>query len=305
MFFIFLFLGGAVHSLIHSSIPIDPFPVPYPDEYLAEERQFYNPLLAINEDYLYIPNLTTPRIRKEFRELSSEEWKEYKNAVILLRKSGYLEPIARVHYTVRSYAHSSLEFLPWHRLFLLYYEYLLQSVTGNRNISVPYWDWTIDAKKPEDSSILKEFYWGIEKCFLVHEPYTHCLRRTSKKIDPFYRRGNIDSLIRKKCTFYEFTIELEMIPHALVHLNIGGETGDMSYMQSTNDPLFWHHHSFVELIWMERMEYVREKMPSRRKTTEYPEDKLEHILYPFNCTVREALEAGKYIQYERKEKKMR
>jgi tyrosinase len=39
-------------------------------------------------------------------------------------------------------AHMSPAFLPWHREFLLLFEKALQDVSGNPNITVPYWDWT-------------------------------------------------------------------------------------------------------------------------------------------------------------------
>lgn len=302
MIFIFLFFFmETVLSLIHTSIPLDLVPAVYPSDYSSSTYDKYplNPLLSINEEYLYIPEIKAPRIRKEFRDLSQEEWQEYKEAVLTIRKLKYLEPIARVHYAVRGYAHNSLEFLPWHRLFLLYYEYLLQCVSGNKNMTVPYWDWTVDAKRPSDSPILKEFYWGLSKCFLVHEPVTHCLKRTSSpRIDPFYKQADITRIIEKKNSFYEFTIELELIPHALVHLNIGGQTGDMSYMQSTNDPLFWHHHSYVEYIWEQRNRYYTVNHPSRTRTALYPQDKLDHILYPFNISVRDTLSLSRYIVYE-------
>ncbi|EHY65959.1 hypothetical protein NERG_00655 [Nematocida ausubeli] len=294
-----LILGlAAVHALIHTSIPFNPnpFPSPFPEE----EDEIYegprNPLLTINEAHLYIPQIRKPRIRKEFRDMTKTEWKEYKEAINLLRAHGYLEPLARVHYTVKDYAHNSLEFLPWHRLFLLYFEYLLQTLSDNPDMTVPYWDWTIDAERPSDSPMLKEFYWGITRCFLVHEPTTHCLQRTqSTKIDPFYDAVEISTVINKKNSFYDFTIELELIPHALVHLNIGGKYGDMAYMQSTNDPIFWHHHAYVEYIWERRNSLYKGTKYARARL--YPAEKLDTVLYPFNMTVQQAIDLGDYIVY--------
>ncbi|KAI5126380.1 tyrosinase [Nematocida parisii] len=299
---IILYILATVHGLIHTSIPFNPNPFPNPFSDEIEEIIKYeirNPLLTIDEEYLYIPRITKPRVRKEFRDLSPEEWAEYKQTVELLRQHGYLEPLARVHYTVKEYAHNSLEFLPWHRLFLLYFEYLLQSLSNNPNMTVPYWDWTIDAEDPSNSPMLKEFYWGIFRCFLVYEPTTHCLLRTqNKKIDPFYNWTELQSVINKKNSFYEFTIELELIPHALVHLNIGGKYGDMSYMQSTNDPLFWHHHSYVEYIWEKRNSLYRGTRSAKDRL--YPEERLDVILYPFNLTARDSINLGAYIIYQPK-----
>ncbi|KAH9385724.1 tyrosinase [Nematocida major] len=285
-------------ALIHTSIPVqnNPFPQAYPEESDDLGDFFINPLIAIDEEYLHIPRVERKVVRKEFRDLTQKEWKAYREAVELLRKSGYLEPLARVHFTVRGYAHNSLEFLPWHRLFLLYYEYLLRAVSGQDDITVPYWNWALDADNPSESPMLDSAHWGLTRCFLVHEPVTHCLQRTrNRKIDPFYNEEEIDRIVRKKNSFYDFTIELELIPHALVHLNLGGEYGDMSYMQSTNDPLFWHHHSYVEYIWEQRMRLYREN--PRAEKYLYPQEKLDTVLYPFNMTVRQAIALSTRIEY--------
>jgi hypothetical protein len=42
---------------------------------------------------------------------------------------------------------------------------------------------------------------------------------------------------------------LEATPHAIVHVAIGGVDGDLTSMQSPNDPIFWLHHSFIDKIW--------------------------------------------------------
>lgn len=283
MFFIFFLLTA--NALIHTSIP---FNFQHPNILLQGSPLISiqnNPLLTINEDFLYFPAPNKIKIRKEFRNLTEIEWNTYKTAVFNLKNSGYLEPLARIHKNSIKIAHNSLEFLPWHSLFLLFFEYLLNTTEtqNNPNITIPYWDWTIDSNNPNSSPIFKEYYWRLKECFLVHEPFTHCLKR-NKKIDKFSSRKEIVTLLnKKKYNFYEFTAELELIPHALVHLNIGGIDGDMSYMESTNDPLFWHHHSFIELLWREK---------------EYPEDKLDIVLYPFGKTVREAIELKKYVRYE-------
>lgn len=39
-------------------------------------------------------------------------------------------------------AHNSPIFLPWHREFLLQFEHMLRTVSGDPTLAVPYWDWT-------------------------------------------------------------------------------------------------------------------------------------------------------------------
>lgn len=188
-------------------------------------------------------------VRKEIRDLSVEEWETFKQAVIKLKQHGFFEELAEIHLKHESYAHNTPRFLPWHRAFLLYFENLLQIVNNNYSLTVPYWDWTIDCEDPELSPIFMERFWGIKECFEVMFPKKHCLKRNKSPIDPFYSKLQINMLINKKMKYDHFRESLELVPHAIVHFNIGGKNGDMSFMFSTNDPIFWHHHSYVDYIW--------------------------------------------------------
>lgn len=51
--------------------------------------------------------------------------------------------------TQRNSAHRGPSFLPWHREFLRRFEADLQRVSGDSNISIPYWDWELDPAFPE------------------------------------------------------------------------------------------------------------------------------------------------------------
>ena len=90
-------------------------------------------------------------------------------------------------------------------------------------------------------------------------PKPHCLsrrnldaqsRRVSRR---FYTLETIDSAIEDADTFDEFRRAMEFTPHALVHSAIGGSirsaSGDMNFMHSPNDPIFWLHHSFIDYLW--------------------------------------------------------
>lgn len=227
---------------------------------------------------------TNTLVRKEIRDLSIEEWNEFKDAFLNLKKHGILEDLAELHACVENYAHNHPRFLPWHRAFLIYFENLLQLINQKPHLTVPYWDWTIDSDTPQNSFIFKEFYWGIEKCFDVSFPNKHCLKRNDFKIDPFYSKPQLNRLINKKMTYNEFREGLELVPHAIVHFNIGGSDGDMSMMYSTNDPIFWHHHSFIDYVWHLKQE------KNLKNNYDGEGANLNEILRPFGKMVREVLD---------------
>lgn len=309
MYVLLLLLGGAVgRDLPGINAPgrpafLEESPF-HSTRFLLSKRQGAgrNPLLTIDEENLYIP-LPPPghplRTRREFRDLSAAEWDVFQDAVHLLRDCGHLEPIARVHRKVTRYAHNTPEFLPWHRMFLLYFEHLLRTVSGVDSLTVPYWDWTIDAEHPSRSPIFDARHWGLRKCFYVLEPSPHCVKRTPYELDPFYGKEKMRALIELDASYDRFRKILELVPHAIVHLGVGGDDGDMTYMQSTNDPLFWHHHSYVDYLWEIRMQREMEKGRLSGENLYEKDTDLGSVLHPFNLTIGDVLDLARIgIMYE-------
>lgn len=231
-------------------------------------------------------------VRKEIRDMTDNEWITYKNAFNLFKDKGYLADIAKIHVEVDSYAHKNGRFLPWHRMILLHVESILQMLTKNYDISIPYWDWTIDSSEPGKSFIFTDKYWGINDCYLVTFPNKHCLIRNDKNIEPFYTKKDINRLLNKKGSYNEFRDILELVPHALVHFNVGGSEGDMSQMFSPNDPIFWHHHSYIDYIWHQKQ---IKNLKDNYEGFDADGKKLdkEERLYPFNKQVKDVLNLNK------------
>jgi tyrosinase len=101
------------------------------------------------------------RVRKDARTLTRKERADYVKAVLKLKKvpSPYTPDISYYDQFVlwhRSlYAcdpsmppgsmpmpHAGPLFLPWHRQYLRMFEDALREVSGNKDITIPYWDWT-------------------------------------------------------------------------------------------------------------------------------------------------------------------
>lgn len=107
-------------------------------------------------------------IRKSVYELSFAEREAYVQAVLKLKRepspisgrtydtyvkhhqeSWFFNPVptpdGKTSYS--SYAHGCPGFFPWHRPFLRFLELDLQAVSGNPDITIPYWDWARDAAR--------------------------------------------------------------------------------------------------------------------------------------------------------------
>ncbi len=55
-------------------------------------------------------------------------------------------------------AHGGPVFLPWHRLFMIRLEQVLQQVTGDDDLALPWWDWAADGERPVDEQHLGELW---------------------------------------------------------------------------------------------------------------------------------------------------
>ncbi|CRM37357.1 Tyrosinase [Pseudomonas sp. 31 R 17] len=111
-------------------------------------------------------------IRKEIRTLSGTEWLDFLNTLLALKargdgKDGYNKYIHWHHEVMvptvhpdepqdpdyRNGAHLGPAFLPWHREMLLQLEADLQAIKPG--MTLPYWDWTLDAADPRNSLVWK------------------------------------------------------------------------------------------------------------------------------------------------------
>ncbi|KAI9299044.1 Di-copper centre-containing protein, partial [Neoconidiobolus thromboides FSU 785] len=210
-------------------------------------------------------------VRKEIRDLTSQEREDFFNAILSINSGSRptpLDRLTRIHVDNSDSIHTNPVFLPWHRHFLHLAE---QEMRKNYpNLVIPYWDWARDSQAPERSEIFTDNYFGGTgtaqtnwcvssgrfKDFRVITTddgnQEHCLRRSFNKgnrISAFVSVEGIDKVKRENKNYDRFAQRLEGSPHALPHTFIGGDYGDISSMSSPNDPIFWVHHGMIDKIW--------------------------------------------------------
>ncbi|KAI9297856.1 Di-copper centre-containing protein [Neoconidiobolus thromboides FSU 785] len=218
--------------------------------------------------YIHCQTCTTVVRRPEIRELNSDQLKRFLNAVLKLNSTAsadYYTKSTNDHNNNVPQAHGVPAFFPWHRVFLRRYEQALQKI--DPTVVLPYWDWSRDSQAPERSPLFGATYFGGNgrsgdycvntgpfSMFQVKVPSAHCLKRRfngGSTISSFYAPEALESIINRATTFDSLRSNIEGGPHGSVHTGIGGNGGDMSYMYSPNDPLFYMHHAFVDLLWAE------------------------------------------------------
>ncbi|MFJ4440408.1 tyrosinase family protein [Streptomyces sp. NPDC088923] len=180
-------------------------------------------------------------------------------------------------------AHMTPSFLPWHRRFLLEFERDLRKIDAR--VTVPYWDWTKD--RTAKAALWREDFLGgngrasdeqVTTGAFAHargdwtltestddRPY---LRRafgrpqdpmdlpTARDLDEAVSDPTYDSPPWDSTASRGFRNKLEgwgsgrgnarWRNHNRVHRWVGGT---MLSGASPNDPVFWLHHAFVDLVW--------------------------------------------------------
>lgn len=204
-------------------------------------------------------------------------------------------------------AHMTPSFLPWHRKFLLEFERELQEI--DPKVSLPYWDWTKD--DTADSSLWQDDLlggngrngdlqvmtgpfayssgnWTINEG-VTDAPYltrnfgrpTDPVSLPSRKElewaidDPTYDVAPWDSTVqtgfRNKFEGWTRSEKEGFHNHNRVHLWVGGH---MTGGTSPNDPVFWLHHAFIDLVWSRWQErHPRGTYEPKRRL---PEDDPQH-----------------------------
>ncbi|MFJ8588579.1 tyrosinase family protein [Streptomyces sp. NPDC093595] len=180
-------------------------------------------------------------------------------------------------------AHMAPSFLPWHRQYLLEFERALQEV--DPGVTVPYWDWTRD-NTPAASLWSEDFmggngrrrdqqvmtgpfayargHWTIEVGVTENRFLTRNFGNPSRPIELPTRQelaaatGETvyDAYPWNSTSRMGFRNKLEgwsqergtgrWRNHNRVHRWVGGL---MLGGASVNDPVFWLHHAFVDLVW--------------------------------------------------------
>jgi len=124
-------------------------------------------------------------------------------------------------------------FLSWHREYLAKFEQRLQKV--HPNVTIPYWDWSVDRKIPPQLSNPNDLArWNV------------------KRYGPSGKLPSLSAIkkVKQQKTFNAFQSLIERTIHGTVHDFVGGG-GDMSHNNSPNDPIFWLHHANIDRLWDE------------------------------------------------------
>ncbi|KAI9596305.1 hypothetical protein BDF19DRAFT_438716 [Syncephalis fuscata] len=194
-------------------------------------------------------------------------------------------------------AHGTAWFLPWHRLFIRSFEYQLQRI--DPSVMLPYWDWSVTSQAPDNDIIFSPTWFGgngrkSDGCVMdgqlarwrTHFPQPYCLQRRfngGSRLGSFYSPEALRIVADEAANYAEFNARLESPAHNLVHINIGGH---MVTSYSPNDPIFYIHHSFIDMQWaLWQARSSRNARDYGGRNADNSPANINDVLTPFNVRV--------------------
>ncbi|KAI8846545.1 hypothetical protein BC829DRAFT_479202 [Chytridium lagenaria] len=225
------------------------------------------------------PSCTTPRTRKDFRDLTADEQKAFftgidtlfKTPSLVGRRNRYHDFVA-LHGAGARWFHGSPYFLPWHRFYTALIEQDLQVVLKNSSFAFPFWNWGADAStwNLPATGVLSPGNFGTTgngnegDCVIddfSKNSWTptdgRCLVRgyypdQDDLSASLYTEDYMLLALQNYTDFDGFRELIESLPHNNFHMSITGDN-DFSHMAdpavAVNDPIFFLHHNNIDRHW--------------------------------------------------------
>src|SRR3954463_3342936 len=194
-------------------------------------------------------------VRRNIANLNpnSDDLKTYRDGVAAMKALPVSDPRSWQHQAdihFNSCPHGNWFFLPWHRCYLLNFERIIQTLTGNKKFGLPYWNW-------QTSHAIPAPFW-VQGSPLLWSPRS--ATASSQADDTIVGAQNIESIMAETnfevFASYASTAlrggtgggygRLEGEPHNYIHGFVGGTMGTF---HSPLDPVFWCHHNILDYQW--------------------------------------------------------
>ncbi|WP_161969146.1 tyrosinase family protein [Entomohabitans teleogrylli] len=143
-------------------------------------------------------------------------------------------------------------FLPWHRMFVAFFENIIRQVSGEAQFTLPWWDYTDPAQQsiPEAFRRPGDALWGS---LYRKDRWDNTNQGHNITEGPGGAALTLDCM---KSNFYSatasdagFCANLDNNPHGALHVDVGNRRGMASVPWAASDPVFWVHHANVDRIW--------------------------------------------------------
>lgn len=216
----------------------------------------------------------TPKVRRDVQKMTPTDrfFTDYADAITAMHNLPSSDQRnwrnqALIH--LNHCPHGMINFFPWHRWYIYYYESICAELIGNPDFTLPYWNWAGNGGtipdlfysiSPAPTKALNVTYWkdpsnasspnwggGVE----VKTIGVRSLKEgqgvqaaTPNMFDQAALDTDLDT-----SDFTTLWHNVEGGPHNNAHVIVGGWTGHMGNGMSPLDPIFWLHHCQVDRMW--------------------------------------------------------
>ncbi|MBB3303463.1 subtilisin family serine protease [Rhizobium sp. BK077] len=148
--------------------------------------------------------------------------------------------------------HGTEYFLTWHRMYLWYFERVLQAASRDPSLRLPYWDYASDPTLP---AAYRDATYTDEGGNTVPNPLRVDARRTVLNDGTGALSPNVSSAsaAMSSPTYDSFSGSIEQTPHGAVHCSLiegSCPNGLMGAVPSSAlDPIFYAHHTNIDRLY--------------------------------------------------------
>lgn len=146
---------------------------------------------------------------------------------------------------------NNLQFLTWHRMYLYYFEKVLQAAAGDPKLRLPYWDYETDRHIPD---AYRTATYVNSNGQTVSNPLYVPNRQSTLAGGGQLSTAVVSTTGAMPATAYSaFNAALEQTPHGAVHCATGVANCPSGYMgfvpSAGNDPIFFSHHANIDRLY--------------------------------------------------------
>jgi tyrosinase len=144
-------------------------------------------------------------------------------------------------------------FLPWHRMYVYFFESIIRKLSGHMEFSLPYWNYSVSGAN--HGVIPPQFTQGSDPTYKwLYKSDRNPGVNTGTPIDSG-SPGDLDLTALKESTYQQngaaqgFNMALDFGLHGNVHVDTGdyNNMGDIHW--AAGDPIFWMHHCNIDRLW--------------------------------------------------------
>jgi tyrosinase len=146
-------------------------------------------------------------------------------------------------------------FLPWHRMYVCFFESIIRAVLKDKTFTLPYWNYSVASgyPLPKEFRLQNDPTWGP-----LYRPNRRAPSNAGQPI--FTGIGTAMDLSPASALAQPsylpvgvqpgFNQALDQGVHGNVHVFVGNGQGMGSVPWAANDPVFWMHHCNIDRIWV-------------------------------------------------------